>query len=203
MPFLGAKIYLDSHPLIPRTETEWWVELAIKEIAKKPTPRVLDLFAGSGCIGVAVLKHVPDAHVDFGEIEECHCPTIQKNIAANADLVRTNVIQTDVWSHITDQYDFVLANPPYLAQSRIERIQGSVLEYEPPEALFANDDGFALIAETFVRLPDHLTPGGQCWIEHEPEHGESIVSGAVQLGLSATVHKDQYGVERYSVILKP
>lgn len=203
VPFLGTTIHLDSHPLIPRTETEWWCELAIADIKKKTAPRVLDLFAGSGCVGVAILKHVADARVDFGELETRHLPTIQKNIAANTDPAKARVIQTDVWSNIRDSYDFVLANPPYLARSRIERVAESVLAHEPETALFADDDGYAMIAQTLAGLPAHLSAGGQCWVEHEPEHSAQIVADAESLGLKAVTHNDQYGVERYSVILKP
>lgn len=196
VPFLGATIYLDSHPLIPRTETEWWTEKAIEEIKKVSAPRVLDLFAGSGCIGSAVLKHIPGAHVTFGEFDATHIPTIERNLRENnIDPDRARVVQTDVYSNIKGTFHFILANPPYLSRARIERIQNSVLEYEPVGALFADDDGFAFIDATIAGLPEHLAPDGQCWIEHEPEHASRIHN--------ATTYKDQYGVVRYSVILKP
>jgi release factor glutamine methyltransferase len=159
---------------------------------------MLDLFAGSGCIGVAVLHHVPNAHVTFGELEARHLPTIQKNIRENCiDPTRTTVVQTNVYSDLGGHYDFILANPPYLSHTRIERVEGSVLAHEPEEALFAEDDGFALIDATLAGLPTHFSPGGQCWIEHEPEHTARLQAAGT------TTHKDQYGVERYSVILKP
>lgn len=197
VPFLGATIWLDSRPLIPRTETEWWVERAIQEVQKREHPKVLDLFAGSGCVGVAVLKHIPNAHVTFGEREARHLTTIQKNLEANSVVSRGAVVQTDVYSNVSDRFDFILANPPYLSRARLSRVEGSVLAHEPDEALFADDDGFALIQATIDGLPEHLAPQGQCWIEHEPEHAERLTA------LGATTHKDQYGVERYSVILKP
>ena len=79
-PFLDCKIFLDSHPLIPRAETEYWVEQAITEIQESKKAgagtRHLDLFAGSGAIGIAVLKHLPQVGVDFGEIDAAHPPTI-------------------------------------------------------------------------------------------------------------------------------
>ncbi len=196
VPFLGATVYLDSRPLIPRTETEWWTERAIAEIEKHVAPRVLDLFSGSGCIGLAVLTHVRDAHVTFGEFDAAHIPTIEKNLKENnIDPTRARVIQTDVYSNIEGVFNFILANPPYLSRARIDRIQNSVLEYEPVGALFAEDDGFALIDATIAGLSDHLAKQGQCWIEHEPEHAQRI--------RAATTYTDQYGVIRYSVILNP
>ncbi len=200
IPFLGATIWLDSRPLIPRVETEYWVE---QFATMQPSGRALDLFAGSGCIGIAILKRT-NMTVDFGEKEERHLSTIERNIRENGiDQRRAHVIQTDVWSRITRRYDYVLANPPYLSRSRMDRVQRSVLEHEPNNALFAGDDGFELIGKTISGLPAHLVSGGQCWIEHEPEHIERIASTATPLGLRTKTHKDQYGVERYSVILKP
>lgn len=235
VPFLGAKIFLDSRPLIPRTETEWWVEQLISQIKgsegavmrgapQGDGPRTeqfrsneieypkhtasspitfLDLFAGSGCCGVAVLKNVPNARVDFAELETRHLPTIQKNIRGNADPSRAQVYQSNVYDGLPAEtrYDYILANPPYLSQSRIERIEDSVLHHEPREALFAEDDGFALIARAIAGATEHLAPHGQLWIEHEPEHSQRIRECAATQGMSATTHTDQYGVERYSVIL--
>ena len=204
VPFLGATIYLDSHPLIPRTETEWWTEKAIAEIKKISAPRIVDLFAGSGCVGVAVLTHVPDATVTFGEFDTRHLPTIEKNIVENSIASsRTHVVHTDIWSGIDTTFHFILANPPYLSRARLSRVEPSVLEHEPIGALFAEDDGYALIEGTILGLPEHLLQGGQAWIEHEPEHAPRILESAARLNFSATNYKDQYGIERYSVILKP
>lgn len=203
-PFLGCTIYLDSKPLIPRNETEWWVERALEKIKTRSQLRVLDLFAGSGCIGVSVLKHVPHAHVIFGELEERHIVTISKNVLMNGiDPTRAEYRVTDVWNNIRDTYDVVLANPPYLARSRIERVQKSVLDHEPHEALFAGNNGFSLIEQTIQGLPQYLLKGGEAWIEHEPEHQAPIALLSNKLGLVAESCTDQYGVIRYSVILNP
>lgn len=203
-PFLGCTIYLDSKPLIPRNETEWWAERAIEKIKTRTSLRVLDMFAGSGCIGVSVLKHIPHAHVDFGELEERHIATITKNVLMNGiDPGRANYRVSDVWNNIPDTYDVVLANPPYLAHTRIGRVQESVLDHEPHEALFAADDGFLLIKRMVQELPQHLTKGGEAWVEHEPEHQAPIAHLSTELGLVAESYTDQYGVIRYSVILNP
>lgn len=203
IPFLGATIHLDSRPLIPRTETEWWVEQFIKKASahSRHDLRILDLCAGSGCIGVAVLKHLNAARVDFGEKEERHLPTIEKNVHENGVGDRSAVFQTDMYSNVSASYDYILANPPYLSRERIGRVEESVLQHEPIEALFAADDGFELIQKLLSGLPKHLKRGGEAWIEHEPEHTGRIQGAVRALGFTVHTKKDQYGVERFSVIL--
>jgi release factor glutamine methyltransferase len=143
--------------------------------------------------------HISEARVDFGELEKRHFPTIEKNISENGiDATRTRVLKTDIWSGIKDRYDFVLANPPYLSNRRVGRIEESVLEYEPPEALFADDDGFGFIAATIAGLPEHLSPGGSAWIEHEPEHAKRVAEESAMAGFNAETLPDQYGTMRFS-----
>ena len=130
-PFLNTTIFLDSHPLIPRAETEFWVENAIKEIVSNytapdsledggdllrrhpptaspsekasPAPsniRILDLCAGSGCIGVAILKAIPDSLIEFVEIDTNHHATIEKNIRENSiDIERTKILGGDLFEN--------------------------------------------------------------------------------------------------------
>jgi len=214
VPFLDCRIYLDSRPLIPRSETEYWVEKVIgrlspgilryEDTGNDSVLHCLDLFAGSGAIGVALLKHVPHAEVDFGEIDETHLPTIEKNIRENGiSPSRTRVFKTDVWSDVSGRYDLILANPPYLSKSRSERVQESVTGYEPDRALFADNDGFALIERTILGAPQHLARHGELYIEHEPEHADRVVKTGVDVGFSVHVRKDQYGSVRYSVLNRP
>lgn len=204
VPFLDCKIYLDSHPLIPRLETEYWVELAIAEIRHRMSDldiRCLDLFAGSGAIGVAVLKHLPQSRVDFGEIDAAHLPTILKNVRENGiDENRVRAVKTDVWQDISGTYDIVLANPPYLSPALRDRVQSSVLAHEPETALFAEENGLALIRRTAEGLRAHLAPGGTLYIEHEPEQSESIAKIASENGLAADTFPDQYGLARWSAV---
>lgn len=210
IPFLHCTIFLDSHPLIPRAETEYWVEQAISTIkhsktlslgfAEEPL-RILDLCAGSGCIGVAVAKAFPSAHVEFSEIDRNHLPTITKNLSENNIVEeRYTLHHTSLFTTLVGQYDFILTNPPYINES-LKRTDSEVIKHEPHVALFGGKDGMELIAEIIKTAPAHLKSGGQLWIEHEPEQSAAIIHLAAEHGFSCTNHQDQYDVERFSILV--
>jgi release factor glutamine methyltransferase len=210
-PFCGAKIFLDSHPLIPRPETEYWITLAIDEIKKKHHPHVLDLCAGSGCVGIAVLKEIPDSTVDFVEIDESHHVTILKNVQENGiDENRARILGGSLFEKIphylndlrgasagmtTQQYDFILTNPPYIDPNLSDRVQDSVITHEPEIALFGGNTGMELIRTILAQFRQFLKSGGVLYIEHEPEQANEIQ----RLLPGIISEKDQFGVVRFSV----
>lgn len=197
IPFIHTEIYLDSHPLIPRTETEYWVFEAIKEIRESGTkePKILDLCAGSGCIGVAVLKELTDARVDFAEIDTLHHSTIEKNIRENGlDASRSNIFGGDLFENIRGSYDFILANPPYIDPRLRDRVQESVIQYEPGKALYGGKGGLEIIERILSQVEAHLNKGGMLYLEHEPEQTEKLSRHPFYIDSS----KDQFGISRFS-----
>ncbi len=168
-PFLNCRINLSLKPLIPRPETEFWVEKAIQEMkaAKDSSGKisVLDVFAGSGCAGVAVLKNIPNAQVDFAEKYASFLKQIKINCDLNKlDPKRYGIVKSDVFSKIKNRYDFILANPPYIAKND-KRVQKSVLAFEPKQALFGGEDGLFFIEEFLKEAREHLNPKGEIWLE--------------------------------------
>lgn len=202
VPFLSATIYLDSHPLIPRTETEFWVEKAIADIRKFPNPKVLDLCAGSGCIGIAVLKALAEASVDFAEIDVAHHETIRKNREQNSiDASRGHIYGGNLFELITDMYDVILSNPPYIDASA-GTVDEQVFHNEPHGALFGGHLGLELIERIIAEAPTHLTPNGRLYIEHEPHQSARIQACGLRYGFSVQTMSDQYNIERYSVLAR-
>lgn len=202
VPFLNVTIHLDSRPLIPRAETEHWTGKVIKEIAAHgpAAPHILDLCAGSGAIGVAVAKAIPEAHVTFAELDKSHLPTIAKNLDLNGiPCTRYKVFQSDLFTNISGMFDYILCNPPYIDPA-LDRTEPSVRNFEPHTALYGGKGGFELIARIITDASEHLAERGQLWIEHEPEHVDLIQEVANGRGFSVETHPDQYNVERYSVI---
>ncbi len=207
IPFLNTTIYLDSHPLIPRPETEYWAEHAIKEMSaqsEQSSFRVLDLCAGSGALGVAVAHSLANALVDFIEIDPSHLPTIAKNSNANnIETSRVNIYAGDLFStshgNPLPKYDFILTNPPYIDKS-LNRTTQSVIDNEPELALYGGKAGMEIIERIINEAPIHLKQCGQLWIEHEPEQAEAIFKLASQQFI-VTTHQDQYRVKRYSQLV--
>ncbi len=209
VPFLDTTIYLDSKPLIPRPETEFWTEQVISDI-KTTYPvqhpgaeqlRILDLCAGSGCIGVAIAHAVPDAIVDFSEIDERHFPTIEKNLDENhIDRTRTHLYHSNLFEAFSGTYQYIVSNPPYIDAS-LNRVDESVTKNEPYVALFGGEGGMDVITQIIEEAPKHLERYGQLWIEHEPEQSDMIRNLAREHKFICTTHKDQYGVERYSILV--
>lgn len=102
--FLGCQIDLSHRPLIPRNETEYWTQQVIDQHLSAPSTenlRALDIFAGSGCVGIALLKHLPHCTVDFIEKNPAFVEQIQKNLELNhIDPSRYTIYQSDMFSSL-------------------------------------------------------------------------------------------------------
>lgn len=203
VPFLTTRITLATHPLIPRPETEYWTNQAIEEMRTRgDVPlSILDLCAGSGCIGISVLHALPKTHVDFVEIEERHHETIAANLTENTiSSSRAHILGGDLFERVTNRYDFILANPPYI-DPVLDRTEESVKRYEPSEALYGGDGGLVFIEEILAKVAHFLAPDGVLFLEHEPEQSKRIRECAQHYTLHTETRVDQYGVNRFTRVL--
>lgn len=201
MPFLKCRIDLRYTPLIPRPETEYWTEQAIKAIKRKKGAKVLDIFSGSGAIGIAVLKHIKFANADFGE----YVPILVKQIKLNLHLnkipaKRYKVYHSDVLKSIKGRYDFILANPPYIPLARKNKVHPSVVGYEKHSSLWGGKDGLFFIKKFLAGAKNHLNPGGEIWMEFDSPEKEKIAKICAKLGYDFLPQKDQYKKWRYAII---
>lgn len=174
-PFLNCKIDLSFKPLIPRDETEFLLSQIIQEVSGKKI-EVLDIFSGSGCIGVSVLKNCPNTKVDFGEIDKNYLKQIEINLQNNIENFKTksNIIHSDVFSKISKKYDLIIANPPYIPENQKEKVQKSVLDFEDPKALFAKNNGLYFIEKIINEGFNFLKDNGQMYIEFDSQQKNDI-----------------------------
>ena len=203
--FLGCKIDLSKKPLIPIPETEYWVGEAIKEVSRVFSDRkkygfsALDIFSGSGCIGISLLKNIPSLLCDFADKDKKAVEQIKLNLKINK--VRGRVIQSDIFLNIKSKYDFIFANPPYIPTTRKNKIQKSVLKFEPKEALFGGRDGLYYINKFFKEAKNHLNPGGIIFMEFDYIQKKNIEKLVKKYNYNSfEFKKDQYGKWRLVMI---
>lgn len=201
VPFLAARVRLDSRPLIPRPETEWWTERLIRRLAERFPEEpftLLDLCAGSGCIGIAVLKALPNAQVAFAELDSKHRATIERSLAENGiATARASVRIGNLFEPLLpgERFDAIAANPPYIPAGR--PLPASVAGHEPAEALFAGPDGLDLVRRIAAHAAERLRPGGELWMECDLANAEAARELLTDAGAAAAeAIPDQFGRPR-------
>lgn len=202
--FLGCRIDLSFRPLIPRPETEYWVEKAIADIKQSRWQPVvcLDIFAGSGCIGLAILKNIPRSQVAFADINRQNLLQIETNLKLNQIQTQTySLIQSDIFQNIKNNYNYILANPPYIAYHNKNKVQKSVLDFEPHQALFAKNNGLDYIKKFLSQARKYLTKNGKIYLEFDNCQKESVKKILAQCHYSDYhFYKDQFNKWRYLTV---
>jgi release factor glutamine methyltransferase len=197
--FAGAKVDLSLRPMIPRPETEMWVKQAIEDIMstrREFVLRCLDLFSGSGCVGLAVAKNIPEATMDFIELDEKLKPGIENSIVRNnIKKLRTRVLTGDTWQGAGGTYDCIFAVPPYVPASMKEEVMKE-LSSEDPLSFFDKEDGFYFHTQVLSRAKEFLKDGGALYLEFDITQREKIEEFAKEYGFSSySFFKDPYGHE--------
>lgn len=140
--FYGLTFKVGEGVLIPRQDTETAVDIAIKKFKGKKNLTVLDLCAGSGCIGLTLEKNLDTAEVVFVERSAEALRYLKENMALHGS--KGKAVQGDVLDGKTaenlPQADIILCNPPYLTSHDMENLQKEV-SFEPKQALFGGEDG--------------------------------------------------------------
>ena len=204
--FCGAKVDLSLRPMIPRPETEYWVKQAIEELLttrREFVLRVLDLFSGSGNVGLAVAKNIPEATVDFIEVDSKLKPGIENSIIRNnIKKLRTRVLVGDTWEGAGGLYDVIFAVPPYVPPQMKDEVMKE-LSAEEPLSFFDKEDGYYYHKQVLSRAQQFLKDGGVLYLEFDITQRETIEQLALENGFT-TYHflKDPYGHECAIALVK-
>jgi release factor glutamine methyltransferase len=196
--FRRLDLKVDRRALLPRPETELLVEVAL---TLPSGARVLDLCTGSGAVALALKDERPDLDVSGSDLSGEAIALAR----ANGESLAIDVawIQADLLDGIADQFDAILANPPYVAESERRHLAPEILRHEPPEALFAGADGLDVIR----RLSTQLGPRTRCaFLALEVGAGQAQeVAGLVGAAGFPRVQteRDLAGIERVVVGERP
>ena len=166
--FYGLPLDISSEVLIPRPDTEVLAEQAIAYIKTLGECRVLDLCAGSGCIGLAVAANAPQARVVLGEWSDGALKICRQNIRRNGLTGRVVPIQADARERpekSLGDFQCIISNPPYIPHGDISGLDASVRDYEPHLALDGGEDGLDFYRAIAEKWKEALNVGGRLYFE--------------------------------------
>lgn len=183
-PFRYLDLAVGPGVFIPRPETEIVVEAAIQWIHAQQftSPRIVDLCAGSGAIGLSLATEIPSAQVWAVENDPLAARWTRENIerisqkdpdfSSRYHLEITDATCAHTLMELTNTVDVVISNPPYIPQSRTTE-QIEVREYDPDHALYGgSDDGMRIPELIIMKASSLLRSGGLLVMEHDDTQGE-------------------------------
>ena len=176
-PFYKNQFIVSPKVLIPRPETEILVEEVInsgeKMYSKNQPVKILDLGAGTGCIGLSIAAEKPEWLIYLSDIEIEIARVIYMN-KIKLNLKNCEIIVTDWMSAFSkNSFDIIVTNPPYIDKSSIE-VADSVKKYEPKKALFADDSGLSHIKSIITSSKKSLKKNGYLFIENGYDQSQQV-----------------------------
>ena len=177
--FYGNRFFVDENVLIPRPETEELLELAINKIRDSRFEirdfKILDVGTGSGIIPITLKKHFPKAIVSAIEISEKALEIAQKNAdfhQTEIKFIHSDYLNTD----LTENYDVIISNPPYIGIDENTEIEDSVKGFEPNIALFSpTSDALIFYRKIAKDCENHLNENGLFFLEINQKLGKETL----------------------------
>jgi len=202
--FYSLPIIVNESVLIPRTDTELLAAETIKLLkGSGRQTRLLDLCAGSGCIGLAVAANVPSCRIVLADSSDralavCRANMLRNNLSRNVTAIEVDVLEPA--PALLGTFDAIVCNPPYIPTADLISLDPSVRDYEPVHALDGGPDGlyfFRAIATNWTAL---LKPGGYMALECGQGQAVEVRGILLENGLSdIRTYKDTLGIERVIV----
>ena len=176
--FYGLPLDISEQVLIPRSDPEVLAGEAIRWLQTQQDARVLDLCAGSGCVGLAVASQVHACRVVLGEKSEAALRICRQNIRRSGLLGRVTPMPADALEPPTRQlgeFDCIVCNPPYIPTQDIETLDVSVRDYEPHMALDGGEDGLEFYRAISENWREALHPGARLYFEVGIGQADSVL----------------------------
>ena len=167
--FYGMTLRVTPDVLIPRDDTAAVTELAIEHaIGLRREPRILDLCAGSGCIGLALARQIKNARVVLGELSPAALRVAKSNVAGQKLSGRITCMAVDAMQPampFLGKFDMIVSNPPYVTTAEMDTLPRSVKEFEPHMALHGGEDGLDFYRAIAANFTHALGPDGLLCLE--------------------------------------
>lgn len=174
----------DKRALIPRPETEELVDLALGLFPAEQPVRVLDLGTGSGAIALAIASERPAWKVDALDASDDALALARENAALTGLSERVNLAKSDWFGAVTDRYELIVSNPPYLSDAEVATAEPEVRLFDPASALAAPEGGLADLRRILESAPRFLNPGGWVVLETGVDQHAALAEITARAGLA-------------------
>ncbi|KUG12137.1 protein-(glutamine-N5) methyltransferase, release factor-specific [Elizabethkingia sp. HvH-WGS333] len=163
--FYGEEFFVNENVLIPRPETEELIELILEKLPSDKELKILDIGTGSGCIAITIAKHLKHANVYALDYSKKALEMVKKNAVLHN--VNIHFIQQDYLNtELSEVFDVIISNPPYIGTEEEVDIENSVKDFEPMMALFApQNDVLAFYRKIANDTGNKLADGGFVFLE--------------------------------------
>jgi len=199
--FYGLPIIVNENVLIPRSDTEILAREAINILQSKGfQTRVLDLCAGSGCVGLAIAANVGDCRVVMGDVSAealavCRANMLKNNLSRNTTAIEVDVLNAP--QSLLGTFDIIVCNPPYIPTADIDDLDWSVKDYEPHQALDGGEDGLDYYRAITSKWVKRLKPGGHFAFECGINQAAAVRNLLIKAGfVDIKTFEDTLGIER-------
>jgi release factor glutamine methyltransferase len=222
--FLGLKIKVGKGVLIPRPETEFLAEEAIKTVKREvlgimckskiseqipnsslvthhSSLNIIDLCTGSGCLALALAKAFPDAQVYGTDISGAAIKYAKRNAEVN-DIKNVTFLKGSLFEPLKKSFtfDLIISNPPYIKKDDVKTLQPEIKDWEPIEALDGGEDGLDYYRLIIPRAKNYLKDSRYLMLELGLSQADAIREIAEDAGFKDTSFiKDYAGIERITV----
>ena len=195
-PFLDFELAVGPGVLCPRADTEVVAEAAAQMLAGVQAPKVLDLCAGTGCLGLGVKRFCPEADVICVEKSPEAFRYLKKNAVSALKQGTARAVEGDLftyWQGLPEgELDLIVSNPPYLTAAEMQQLQPEVAR-EPAMALEAGEDGLVFYRALAEHYQNALRPGGALALEIGWQQREAVTALLAANGWVDIACRKDYG----------
>lgn len=214
--FYGREFKVDERVIIPRTESEGLVDLAVEFLLSRAEQSrrsldVIDVGTGSGAIGISLLleleKKGVKVNLTLADVSADCLAVTSKNVTellSSEQQARLNLLESNLLKNVTGKFDLIAANLPYVPTGLLKTHPNSVKFYEPDLGLDGGKDGLELIRQLTAQIPEYLNDDGVLMLEVD-ERSE-ISAGSLGISCRQYQHEvlqDQFGKQRFVKVSLP